>query len=182
MAQTAIAPNVHQALDIHRDFPAQIALDAHFLVDDVTNAVDFVVSQVTHSCIRVDIGALEKLLARMQPNPEDVRQRRLNTLFAREIDSRNSRHVLSPLNPQKCGLLALSLLVPWVDANHPHHSLASNDFALLAAPSYRSCYLHVRYQSCHDRETPSVPEICAYDFKNAHTDSARPWRAPNTLF
>jgi hypothetical protein len=164
MSQTAIASDVHQALDIHRDFPAQVTFDPHLLVDDLADAVDLIVSQIAHSCIWVDIRPLEKLLARMQPNPEDIGQRRLNPLISREINSRNSRHVLSPLHPRKCGLLALALLVSWVDANHPDHALAPDDLALLATASYRSSYLHLRNQSFFDRGTLSVPEPDANEF------------------
>jgi hypothetical protein len=103
VSQTAIAPDVHQALDIHRDFPAQIALDPHLLVDNLTNAIDFIISQVAHSRIWIDVGALEESLTGMQPNPEDIRQRSLDTLISREIDSRNSCHVLSPLLPRYVG-------------------------------------------------------------------------------
>ena len=58
MTQAAIAPDIHEAFDVHRDFPAQVALDPHFLVDDLANAIDFIISQVTHPRIRVDVGAL----------------------------------------------------------------------------------------------------------------------------
>src|SRR5215204_539708 len=78
MAQTPVATDVHQTLDVHRDFPAQIALDPHLLVDNLTNAVDLVVGQVPYSSIWVDIRALEKPLAGVQPNSEDVRQCRLD--------------------------------------------------------------------------------------------------------
>jgi hypothetical protein len=99
VAKTAVAANVHQTLDVHRDFPAEIAFDSHLFVDDLAKAIDLIVGQVPNSRIRVDIRPLEQLLARMQPNSVDVRQSCLNTLIAREIDSRNSRHVLSPLRP-----------------------------------------------------------------------------------
>jgi hypothetical protein len=56
MSQTAVAPDVHQALDIHRNFSAQIA---HLLVNDLTDAVDLVIGQITHSRIRADIRSLE---------------------------------------------------------------------------------------------------------------------------
>jgi hypothetical protein len=164
MSQSAIAPDVHQALDIHGDFPAQIAFDPHLLVDDLADAIDLIVGQIAHSRIRADIRPLEKLLARMQPNTEDIGQRRFDSLISREIDSRNSRHVLSPLRPRKTGLLALPLLVPWIDANHPHHTLAPDDLALLATASYRSSYLHLRNQSFFDIGTLSAPETDANEF------------------
>ena len=118
----------------------------------------------------------------MKPDSEDIRQGRLNTFVAREVDSRNSRHDLSPLRPLKHGLLALPLLVPWVDTNNANHALSSDDFALLAAASYRCSYFHLCYLSRPEIETFSASDIHKFKFKLAHADSARPWRAPNTLF
>ena len=99
MSQPAIAPDVHQAFDIHGNFAPEIAFHAHLFVDDFADAVDFVVGQVAHARIRIDVRALEQLLARVQSNTEDVGQRRFHSLVAREIDSRNSRHDESPLHP-----------------------------------------------------------------------------------
>jgi hypothetical protein len=54
VAQAAIAPDIHQALDVHRDFAAKVTLDAHFLVDDLAQAIHFIVSKFTHTGIWVD--------------------------------------------------------------------------------------------------------------------------------
>jgi len=136
MPETAVTPDVHQALDVHRDFATQITLDSHLFVDDFTNSVDFVIRQIPHARVRVDVRSLEQLLARMEPNAEDVRQRRFNSLIARKIDSCNSRHVASPLGPRKGGQLTLTLLVPWIDANHPDDALPTDDLALLTTTGY----------------------------------------------
>ena len=101
MAESSVATDVHQSLDVHRDFPAQVALDSHLFVHNLTNAVDLIVGQITDSRIWIYIRALEKLLAGMQPDSEDVRQRCLDTLFTGEVNSRNSCHVLSPLRVEK---------------------------------------------------------------------------------
>jgi hypothetical protein len=136
MPQTAVAPNVHQALDVHRDFAAQVTLDPHLLVHNLAKAIDLVVCQITHASVRTYIRPLEKLLAGMEPNAKDVRQRRLDPLIARKIDSCNSRHVASPFGPRGRGRLALPLLVSWVDTDHPNHALAPDDLALLATASH----------------------------------------------
>ena len=83
MSETAVAPDIHQALDVHRDFTTQVTLDPHLLVDDFTNAVDLVVRQIPHARIRAHIRALEQFLAGMEPDAKDVRQRRLDSLVAR---------------------------------------------------------------------------------------------------
>jgi hypothetical protein len=83
VSQAPIAPNIHQALDVHRDFSPEVALDSHFLVDDVPYAIDLVVRQIPHSRIGIHIRALEESLARVEPDAKDVRQGRLDSLVAR---------------------------------------------------------------------------------------------------
>jgi hypothetical protein len=152
MPKAAVAPNIHQALDVHRDFATQISLDPHLFVDDFANPIDLVISEVPHTGVRIYIRALEQFLTCMEPDAKDIRQRRLDPLFARKIDTCNSRHVASPLGPRTRGRLTLPLLVPWIDANHPNDAFASNDLALLTPTSHRSRYFHDRYHSCSERE------------------------------
>jgi hypothetical protein len=136
MPETPVAPDVHQALDIHRDFATQISLDPHLLVDDFANPIDLVIGQIPHARVRINVCALEQFLAGMEPDAKDIWQRRLDSLVARKIDTCNSRHVASPLGPHERGRLTLPLLVPWINANHPNDALASNDLALLTPTSY----------------------------------------------
>jgi hypothetical protein len=136
MPQTAIAPNVHQALNVHRDFATQVTLDPHLFVDDFSNPVHFVVREIPDARVRVHVRALEELLAGMKPDAEDVGQRRLDSLIARKIDPCNSRHVASPLGPPTRERLTLPLLVPRIDADHPNDTFAADDFALLTTASY----------------------------------------------
>ena len=136
MSHTAIASDVHQALDVHCDFATEVTLDPHLFVDDFANPVDFVIGQIPDARVRAHIRALEQLLAGMEPDAEDIGQRRLDPLIARKIDSCNSRHVASPLDPHARGQLTLPLLVPWIDANYPNNTLASDDLALLTTASH----------------------------------------------
>lgn len=142
MTQPAVAPDIHQALDVHGDLTPEIALHPHLFVDNLADAVDLVVCQVTHARVGIDVGALEELLTSMQSNAIDIWQSRLDPLVARKINSRNSRHAVSPFRPLSRGRLALPLLVPWVDANHPDNAVAPDNLALLAAARYRCGYFH----------------------------------------
>ncbi len=83
MPETAITPDIHQALDVHRDFTTQVALDPHLFVDDFANAVDFIVRQIPHARIRIHIRAFQELLAGVESNAEDIGQCRLDPLVAR---------------------------------------------------------------------------------------------------
>jgi hypothetical protein len=136
MAQTAIAPNVHQALDVHCNFAPQVTLDPHLFVDDFANPVDLVIGQIPHARFRIDIRALEQFLTGMEPDAKDIGQRRLDSLITRKIDSCNSRHVASPLGPRQRGRLTLPLLVPRIDADHPNDTVPSDDLALFTPTSH----------------------------------------------
>ena len=46
MAQAAIAAEIHQPFDVHRDAPAEIAFDLEVAVDDLANADHLVVAQL----------------------------------------------------------------------------------------------------------------------------------------
>jgi len=74
MTQAAIAANVHQSLDVHRDFAPEIALYPEFFVDDVAQPLDFIFGQVPNPCIRIYASSLKKLLAGVQANTVDVGQ------------------------------------------------------------------------------------------------------------
>jgi len=118
VTQTSVAADVHEPLDVHGNLPAEITLNPHFFIDDVTQAIDFIVSQVPNPGVRIDSGASEKLLARMQPDAVDVRQRSFDPLIPGKVNSRNSGHVLSPQPCLPGDSLALPLLMPRIDANH----------------------------------------------------------------
>ena len=136
MPKSPVASDVHQPLDVHCDFATKISFDPHLFVDDFANPVDLVIREIPHSRVRAHVRPLEQFLAGMESDAKDIRQRRLDPLIARKIDSCNSRHVASPLGPRERGRLPLPLLVPWIDANHPNDALASNDLALLTPTSH----------------------------------------------
>jgi hypothetical protein len=136
MAQASVAANIHQSLDVHGNLPPEIAFDPHFFIDDVTQAIDLIVRQVPNPGVRIDSGSLEKLLTRVQSDTVDVRQCSFDSLVPGKINSRNSGHILSPLPCLPGDSLALPLLMPRIDANHPEHSVAPNDLAFLTAASH----------------------------------------------
>src|SRR5215217_3652703 len=61
MTNAAIRTNVHQSLDVHRDFGAQRALDLVVALDDTANLVDVSVCEIANTQRRVDTGFLENL-------------------------------------------------------------------------------------------------------------------------
>jgi hypothetical protein len=136
VTQASVAADVHEPLDVHGNLPSEITLNPHFLIDDVAQAIDFIVRQVPNPGVRIDSGASEKLLARMQSDAIYVRQSSFDSLIPGKVNSRNSGHVLSPQRCLPGDSLALPLLMPRIDADHSQHSVAPNDLAFLTAASY----------------------------------------------
>lgn len=62
MPEAAIASEIHQALYIHRDIPAEVALDLVVLVDVVTNTSDFSLGEVVGSRVEIDSTFSENFL------------------------------------------------------------------------------------------------------------------------
>jgi hypothetical protein len=56
MPNAAIAADVHEPLDVHRDFGAQGSLDLERALDELTEPRDFRVRQVTHPRVRTHTG------------------------------------------------------------------------------------------------------------------------------
>ena len=61
MTQAAIAAEIHQPLDVHRHFAAQIALDQVVAVDRLADLQDFGVGQLGDAALCGDIDLLADL-------------------------------------------------------------------------------------------------------------------------
>jgi hypothetical protein len=73
MTQPTITPDVHQALDVHVDFPAETALDLVAGLDDVAELIQLLLSESVHARLGIDAGLLEYLPRRFHSDPEDGR-------------------------------------------------------------------------------------------------------------
>src|SRR5438045_9135457 len=62
VAQAAVAGEVHQPLDVHRGFAAQVALDLVVLVDRRADVEDFLIGQVLAALFGADPKLLRDLL------------------------------------------------------------------------------------------------------------------------
>jgi hypothetical protein len=135
VTESAIASNIHQTLDVHRDLTPKIAFDAHLFVNYFSKPIDLVVGQIAHSSVWTDPCPLEKLLTSVQADPVDVRQRRFNALLSWQVysgDSCHNHYLISRL--AQGSVLPLSLLMPRIRANDTDDSVSLNDFAALTAP------------------------------------------------
>src|SRR5690606_22949649 len=134
-----IASEVHEPLDRHRDFAAQVALHCellHILAQPVELGIGEVLDFAgpLHACRNADgMGACA-------PDTIDRRERDIRVLVVGDVDACDACHVVPAKGNLKLyqyeqGLInhsALALLVPRVGADHADHALAAHDLAFAA--------------------------------------------------
>ena len=94
MPQAAIAADLHQALDVHGNFAAQVALYLDVVVNVVAQLADIILGQILHAGIGIDARMLDDIVGDVAANAVDVRQGDLDSLLPGKVDTSNSCHVL----------------------------------------------------------------------------------------
>src|ERR1700685_3467353 len=92
MPRAAIALNVDEALDVHRDVLAQVALDVSFVLDHLADAVHLVLAQILDLLEGIDVRLLQNLQRTRISDPEDVCERDPSLLVAGQIDAGYTCH------------------------------------------------------------------------------------------
>ena len=89
-----VATEIHQTLDVHRDFATQVALDFE-LVDRRTQLRDFRLGQVLDRRSRINAGSLADLLRARVTDTVDRRQRDYDVLVQRYVYACYTCHSIS---------------------------------------------------------------------------------------
>src|SRR5688572_30749167 len=92
MSQAAIAADLHQPLDVHRDLLPEIAFDAAYLFEHPADLADVVFREVLHADVRADARRDQHVVRPLPPDAVDIGEADLDPLRARKIDTCNSRH------------------------------------------------------------------------------------------
>jgi hypothetical protein len=82
MPKTSITAQIHQALNVHRNFTPQIAFDFVFAVNDPADAGDLVVGQVIAFDAELYPSLGQNSLSAGTAKTEDIGQGNLYTLLA----------------------------------------------------------------------------------------------------
>src|SRR5690606_7602952 len=91
MTQAAVATQVHQTLDFHVDFAAQVTLGED-LGDFATQLLDLLVGEYLDLCRRIVTGSCADALRGGATNTVDVGQRDNSVLVIRNVDACNTGH------------------------------------------------------------------------------------------
>jgi hypothetical protein len=91
MTNPAIATQVHQSLDVHGHFTAQITFDGE-LADLRAKCRDFGVRQIFHECRRADTCAFTRLFSLRATHAEDGRESDHDVFVHRNVDAGDAGH------------------------------------------------------------------------------------------
>jgi hypothetical protein len=72
MAEAAVATEIHQPLNVHRDFTTEIAFHREFTVDGFADLQDLAVGQLIDAAICRDFHALTDLLGELRANAVNI--------------------------------------------------------------------------------------------------------------
>src|SRR5438105_8550824 len=162
-----IAPDVHEALDVHRDLAAKVAFHLELALDDLADARGLVLVPGPHPLVGVDGGALQHAPGRRLADAVDVREGHLTALVAGQIDSGHACHIRS--------LSALALVVPGVLADDPDDSGSSHDLAVLTA------HLDGRPNLHHRSSRPYLNRYVIRPRVRSYGDSSTLTRSPGRM-
>ena len=102
MTQAAVAADVHQALDVHGNFAAKIALYLEVVIDIVAQLTDFLLGQILDSGIGIDTGRFNDIVRNIPANAIDIRQGDLDSLFSGKVDTCDTCHLCKAPPTSSC--------------------------------------------------------------------------------
>jgi hypothetical protein len=92
--QTAVAAEIHQALDVHGHFAPQIALDLQLkAVDRFADLAGLVVVEIIAALVERHASGGQDLTSLVPAHPIEVGQRNFHTLVAGKVDTGNASHL-----------------------------------------------------------------------------------------
>src|SRR5687768_2208777 len=94
MAEPAVRADLHQALHVHADLAAEVALGLELAVDHLSEAVDLFLGQVADARVGRHVRRTDGLAGRGRSDPVNVGQADDHPLLARDVDAGNSSHGL----------------------------------------------------------------------------------------
>src|SRR5579875_3209038 len=122
MTNPLVAADLNLAANVRGDFAAQVPLDPVICLDPFPELQQIVVRQIPDPQIGADAGGSERLQRAGTTDAIDVRERDLQPLVARKIDTDETGHLCS---------LPLTLLVPQILANHHDPAVSPDHLALV---------------------------------------------------
>src|SRR5690606_17445812 len=93
VAQAAIAAEVHEPLDVHRDLAAQVALDPIVAVDRLADLQHLGVGQLVDAPVGGDANLLDDFRSELRADAVNILKRDDDALIGRNIDAGYTGHL-----------------------------------------------------------------------------------------
>jgi hypothetical protein len=138
VAESAVATNVHQTLDVHGGLATQVTFDSE-LGDLIANFFQIPVGQILDLLGISDATSFANFASAGATDSKDSRQANFRMLLRRNIDASDTCH----FRPLKLLQLTLTLLVTRIGTDHTHNALAPDNFAVTANFLDRSRNFHI---------------------------------------
>ena len=95
MTRAAVALDLDKAFDVERGVTAQVALNGEVFINVVTDKRFFVLGQVLHSGIGIDLRGGEDLVRSTAANAVDISEANFDSLFLGQVNSGDTCHGFS---------------------------------------------------------------------------------------
>ncbi len=92
MTQPSIAAQIHQALNIHSDFTAEISLNQIVSINSLTDLKNLLICQLVNSTIKRNSNLLNNLSSFFRANTMNILKSDDNTLVCRNIYTSYTSH------------------------------------------------------------------------------------------
>ena len=96
VTQATVATDVHETLDVHRNFAAQVAFHFVALFEFLTDFVQFFSGEIIDAASPVDARSVKNFQGRYTADAVDVSQRDVRALASGQVNTSYSGHSLSP--------------------------------------------------------------------------------------
>src|SRR5580704_14153328 len=105
VTQPAVAPEIHQSLDVHRYLPPEVALDRVFTINQLADAQNLVIGHLVHAPLDRNADPAADLERLGPPDAVDVGQPDRDPLLIRNVHASDPRHLRFSSKEQRCRLL-----------------------------------------------------------------------------
>ena len=123
--EPTIAPNIHEALDVHRCLSTQGTLNFIVPFNLPAKSIHIVVVKVLSASASVDPTSFNNLLCTCVADSVDVREGDLNSLPPRKVYASDTCHF-------KVALTLPLLMLRITRTNNAHHAVTADDLTVLA--------------------------------------------------
>ena len=104
MTKAAIAPKIHQALDIHRGLATQVTFNRMVCIDRFADLQHFSIAEILHTAGVINAKLVGDLNRGCAANSVNIGERDNNALVCGDVDPGNTSHLVFLHAPQRIRL------------------------------------------------------------------------------